>query len=53
MEKPAQTTASRQCGLTKGQTLAVASNAHHQERQEHAIRQQCEVLGHAGQPSLR
>lgn len=53
MEKPAQSTTRRQCGLTKGQTLAVASKAHHQERQEHAIRQQCEVLGHTGQPSLR
>lgn len=53
MEKPAQSTARRQCGLTKGQTLAVASKAHHQERQEHAIHQQCEVLGHTGQPSLR
>lgn len=53
MEKPAHSTARRQCGLTKSQTLAVASKAHHQERQKHAIRQQCEVLGHTGQPSLR
>lgn len=46
-------TARRQCGLTRSQILAVVSKACHQVRQEHAIRQQCEVLGHAGQPSLR